>query len=209
MNDVVWYSRLAVLVGALVLIAQAVTGRAVTLMTVLAVVLLCGGFVVFIAALSATGLDLSRLWVAVEAAEAEATLSATPDLSSNDAGTTAAPPPADAPAAVPVQQAPPPREETVVEEVPPAQPASQAPARPAPSGKPLTTYDVAADSPQAGVPCPRCRALLVAGQVAVTCKECDQPQHAACWIDNHFRCNTPGCSGRGSLVAPEDEPEES
>jgi hypothetical protein len=55
MNDVIWYSRFAVLVGALVLLVQAVAGRAQGLVTVVAVLLLCIGFLVFIAALSFQG----------------------------------------------------------------------------------------------------------------------------------------------------------
>lgn len=54
MNEIVWYSRVAVLVGALVLLIQAFTGRALGVMTLLAVVLLGGGFIVFLAALALT-----------------------------------------------------------------------------------------------------------------------------------------------------------
>lgn len=56
MNDVIWYSRFAVLVGALVLLVQAVAGRAAGLITFLAIVLLCGGLVVFLVALGVEGM---------------------------------------------------------------------------------------------------------------------------------------------------------
>ena len=52
MNDLVWYSRFAVLVGALLLLVQSVTGSAVGPITLVGVLLLCIGFVVFITALA-------------------------------------------------------------------------------------------------------------------------------------------------------------
>lgn len=55
-NDIIWYSRFAVLVGALVLLVQAIAGRAAGFVTLLAVILLCVGLVVFVVALGAQGL---------------------------------------------------------------------------------------------------------------------------------------------------------
>jgi disulfide bond formation protein DsbB len=56
-NDVIWYSRFAVLVGALVLLVQAVAGRAQGVITLIAILLLCLGFLVFVSALAMQGLS--------------------------------------------------------------------------------------------------------------------------------------------------------
>lgn len=55
-SDIIWYSRFAVLVGALVLLVQAIAGRAAGFVTLLAVILLCVGLVVFVVALGLQGL---------------------------------------------------------------------------------------------------------------------------------------------------------
>jgi hypothetical protein len=56
MNDLVWYSRFAVLVGALVLLVQSVSGRGVGFVTLLGILLLCFGFLSFVAGLALQGM---------------------------------------------------------------------------------------------------------------------------------------------------------
>lgn len=51
MSEFTWYARLAVWVGAVVLIVQSVTGRGLGAMTVIAVLLLTSGFAAFLVGL--------------------------------------------------------------------------------------------------------------------------------------------------------------
>lgn len=58
MNDVIWYSRLAVWVGAGALLLQAITGRSAGFLTLLAVIAISAGLVTFLAGLAlASGED--------------------------------------------------------------------------------------------------------------------------------------------------------
>ena len=70
-NDIVWYSRFAVLVGALVLVVQAAAGRAAGFITLIAIILICAGFVVFIAALALQGMGVTRLAPRLTASESD------------------------------------------------------------------------------------------------------------------------------------------
>jgi hypothetical protein len=51
-NDLTWYSRLAVWVGAVILLVQSLTGRALGVMTVVAVLMLSIGLLAFIIGLA-------------------------------------------------------------------------------------------------------------------------------------------------------------
>lgn len=55
MSDFLWYSRLAVWAGALVLFAQALAGRGTSPLTALATICLALGFVSFLVALALNG----------------------------------------------------------------------------------------------------------------------------------------------------------
>src|SRR5579884_3155341 len=55
-ETVLWYSRYAVWVGAIVLLVQAVTGRSVGLVSLIGILLLVFGFLVFLAAIAWQGI---------------------------------------------------------------------------------------------------------------------------------------------------------
>ena len=55
MSEFVWYSRLVVWAGALVLLAQAAVGRGASFMTLFATICLTAGFVAFLCGLAITG----------------------------------------------------------------------------------------------------------------------------------------------------------
>ncbi|HZU12741.1 MAG TPA: hypothetical protein VFB58_07860 [Chloroflexota bacterium] len=55
MHEIVWYSRLAVIVGAVILLVQAVTARSTPALTVLAMVFLIVGLLAFVAGLAMEG----------------------------------------------------------------------------------------------------------------------------------------------------------
>src|SRR4051794_5555095 len=67
MDDIVWYSRFAVLVGALVLLVQALSGRGAGFVTLLGVLLLCVGLVVFAVTLGLQGIRSGDAGAAEEA----------------------------------------------------------------------------------------------------------------------------------------------
>lgn len=60
MDEGLWYSRLILWVGAIILLAEAVSGRAVALFTVVGTLCLAGGFVAFLAALALGGVREKR-----------------------------------------------------------------------------------------------------------------------------------------------------
>ncbi len=58
-----------------------------------------------------------------------------------------------------------------------------------------------------GAECPRCGNTLRLGQLAASCPVCGRTHHAVCWMENHFHCGTPDCTGHGSLEAPSTSPD--
>lgn len=187
MAEIVWYSRLAVLVGAAILLIQSVLGRAVGLLTFLAILLLCVGFVVFCISLALSEVDIRRLAPAVVGEGVEA---AVPEVE--------VAPEEPEPAVMPV----PPVESQESEPVPePSVPAARSVSAPA-ARIPVT--EVAEGSPLVDQACPSCGQAIQVGDAVAVCPVCEVPNHAACWIEHHFHCGTPGCAGRGSLDAPEE-----
>jgi hypothetical protein len=208
-SELTWYSRFAVWVGAVVLLAQAIAGRGAGVMSAFAVLILAVGFVVF---LSSLGLAGRRVRVGLdEVGRDGAPESAVTEEPSVDRGATvgeevagkmvaateAEPNEGETAGAGHVHTAVE-RTETVAETVAPSPPrvAGVLPAR-------VRTHEVGSDSTVLEVYCVHCTRRFSTGQVLVICPICGAPQHAGCWIENRFRCSTPGCSGRGSLEAPE------
>jgi hypothetical protein len=212
-SELTWYSRFAVLVGAAVLLLQSVTDRGAGPVSLIAVLLMAGGLPAFITGLiwdarTVAGTagaqpsvveEDSEIGVKSERAEPEIEeLDALPpgdslegiepdsDVSSE----------AEGPAATSLETAPP-VETSMTAPV-------EVPQSPIPSKVQLRvrTEEIAEDNRLAQAPCVHCRLPLGARAVVAFCPVCERPQHAACWIDNHFRCSTPGCTGRGSLEAP-------
>jgi hypothetical protein len=75
----------------------------------------------------------------------------------------------------------------------------------------VRTETMTAASPPVGSDCPRCEDSLQVGQLAATCPVCGRAHHAVCWMEHHFHCAVPECTGHGSLEAPQtttaqDEP---
>jgi hypothetical protein len=192
-TEVTWYARLAVWVGVVVLLIQSVTGRGNPPVTVVAVILLIGGFLVFIAGLATSG--LSRL---------------TPGLANGTADSTTGLNDRHAAAQMPVDEV---GEATVLEPAPSGAPEQEpepmrnlttatSESTSPPSWGSVLAVDVTRDAPELGSICPRCHIGIQEGQIAATCFVCGHAHHAACWTENHFHCATPGCEGRGSLEAP-------
>jgi hypothetical protein len=65
----------------------------------------------------------------------------------------------------------------------------------------VQTALLVADSVLVGQTCPRCAQALAVGQLAATCPVCGRAHHAVCWMENYFHCSTEGCTGEGSLEA--------
>ncbi|HEX8918868.1 MAG TPA: hypothetical protein VF898_10225 [Chloroflexota bacterium] len=61
MSEFTWYSRLAVWIGAAILLVQAVQKQGTSFITLVAVLLLSLGFLAFLAGLSRDGLEQRRL----------------------------------------------------------------------------------------------------------------------------------------------------
>ncbi len=66
MSEFVWYARLAVWAGAVVLLAQAISGRGTSFMTLLGVILLTTGFAAFLGGLAVGGTASATAAVADE-----------------------------------------------------------------------------------------------------------------------------------------------
>lgn len=199
LESLLWYSRYSVWVGAIVLTLQAITGRSVGLITLLAVLLLGLGFLAFIGVLSWEGLGLPlQLEPAVVEDEAPNLAAGTP------------------PASRPVIRA--------SETRPVPQRADDGPGRnratgnakqesgfaetPKVQGEPVTprlpTQALGADSPLIGASCSACAKRLREGQVVVRCPECGAIQHASCWSESGFHCGVEDCTGHGSLATPDE-----
>ena len=54
-SEIVWYGRLLVWIGALVLLAEALLGRSTAISTILGVLMLSAGFLAFLAGLATEG----------------------------------------------------------------------------------------------------------------------------------------------------------
>jgi hypothetical protein len=211
-SELTWYSRFAVLAGAAVLLIQSVTDRGAGPVSLIAVLLMAGGLPAFVAGL---------IW---DARTVSGTAGARPAVVKDDdesaASTEEAGPATDEVVSLPATDALEPVEhdsepsgETVVpaansvEAAPPVEISVSNPVQvtTTPAPKPqlrVRTEEIAEDNRLAQAPCVHCRLPLGAGAVVAFCPVCARPQHASCWIDNHFRCSTPGCTGRGSLEAP-------
>lgn len=170
LDSLLWYSRYAVWVGALVLLVQSVTGRSIAIISVVAVLMLAAGFIAFVGALS---------WAGMLPATHLPTLSQEP-LAGRRSETNESVDPASS--ALRVSDA--------------AEAHASSPVR-------LAAERLGADSALVGAACAVCGKRLSAGQVTVRCPECGAVQHVSCWTENGFVCAMEGCSGTGSLDAPE------
>lgn len=179
-DSLLWYSRYAVWVGAIVLLIQSVTGRSVGLISLFGVVLLAAGFLVFLAALSWQGLP-------------------TPPVIAG--------PVAPGPAVEPREEPSPARTARPEPEAPGAPPTQPIPIDTPPTAvqPAIPTERLSAESPLVGASCAVCGQRLAADQIVLRCPECRSVQHAHCWTDNGFACGLEGCSGAGSLTAPAHE----
>jgi hypothetical protein len=233
MSEVTWYGRFAVWVGAVVLLVQAVAGRGAGLMSLIATLLLAVGIAVFLVGLVIDASAAPAPLVSdVGASEAdrlgETAESDAPAVPVGlDPSTTLELPEASialqaADAQEDVEEAQPPPEErdtpvTAAEVDRPEGPGAHpdvlaasatapdlAPVEPAPRrlGR-IPTERLDDRSPLLGDDCVHCGHALVAGDVVAVCPLCFEPQHAQCWIDNHFRCSTPNCAGAGRLLSPD------
>jgi hypothetical protein len=103
---------------------------------------------------------------------------------------------------------PQPREKAAQAPVPPPdRELQQVPAR---TGLPVTgvaTELLSAEHVAVGTQCPRCASALLVGQLVAVCPVCGRANHATCWMENHFHCATPDCTGHGSLQEPADSTE--
>jgi hypothetical protein len=228
-SELTWYSRFAVWVGAAVLLVQAIAGRGAGLMSLIAVVLMAAGLMAFLAGLVVDGRAVrAQLEPALTESDAGLTASdasAEPDGDAGLAAVLESEPSAMAETATlssePEDSIPAPGvldsetglasprevEMTTAARFDPVSPEAQHPvprATPAAPRRSVPTHELDEGTPELGSDCPRCGKALVAGQVIAACPMCGAAQHASCWIENHFRCSTPGCAGAGSLEAPEE-----
>jgi hypothetical protein len=206
-SEITWYSRFAIWVGAIVLLVQAVAGRGAGFMSLVSVILMSVGLAGFVFGLIWDGRERR-----VIPQEAVAVPNVAPNLEETDA--TAADATAEAPVAAPDSEEAelPMEEEPEIAAPAPLEPevqvATASAPQPAAGNNRVETEEISIGSVLIGRPCIRCGNPLLLDQMAATCPVCKNPQHAACWIENHFRCSTPGCAGRGSLEAPKSSGDE-
>jgi hypothetical protein len=208
-SEITWYSRFAIWVGAVVLLVQALAGRGTGFMSFISVVLMAGGLAGFVFGLiwdARAPRPSAQAEPGVLAREPEAVLPRTDEVQAETF--------------VEVAEVEPETSSQAAETVPEdevtstarAEPEVQVSVDPAPTPMTLSnrveTEEIASGSVLIGRACVRCGRLLLMEQMAATCPVCRNPQHAACWIENHFRCSTPGCGGRGSLEAPRTSSED-
>lgn len=186
MSEFVWYSRLVVLVGALILFAQAASGRAPSVLTLFAILCVSVGLVAFLTALIMTGDPAATAGLVVESAT---------QSSSRE------------PPTQPHAAAPSPESEALSQQPPQAR-AAEPPSRVQPAEAP-ESYQVITEVVKADrkptAPCVVCSSNVQPGQVSAHCPVCRQIHHAACWVENGFRCGRGECSGSGNLQAPKRE----
>jgi hypothetical protein len=203
LETLLWYSRYAVWVGAIVLLLQAITGRSIGIITLLAVLLLGGGFLVFIAVLGWDGLGLPLQLEMVMMEDGPPPLAPAPSRPERASAGPKRKVEA-VPEDPPTNRAVEPTGETGAASGPkePETAPSNAATPQARSPVRLRTQALTADSPLVGASCGVCSKRLREGQVVVRCPECRAVQHASCWTDNGFACGVEDCRGRGSLEAP-------
>jgi hypothetical protein len=217
-SEITWYSRFAIWVGAIVLLVQAVAGRGAGFMSLVSIVLMLVGLAGFL-----FGLMWDEREPRLIREEAATVPNVEPDSEETRATEVEAahrPPEEVAVLPQPPAQAstPPEHAQVPIEEdqaaagqvsIEPEVQTTTAPAGHAASASNrVETEEIAIGSVLIGRSCIRCGNPLLLDQMAATCPVCRNPQHAGCWIENHFRCSTPGCSGRGSLEAPKSSDEE-
>jgi len=183
MSELLWWGRLGVWVGALVLVVQAVTRQSTNAVTLIGVVLLAVSFIAFLFALR------SGRWSFPETAPA--TLQR--EL------------PAGGPASRPASQTVSREKEVAASEaaVPGGLSAEKVRTGSEPPGR-VETLEVGEGDAEVEAICPRCEQRITPGDLAAKCPVCGAVEHAACWASNRFRCATPGCTGHGSLEAPQE-----
>lgn len=52
--------------------------------------------------------------------------------------------------------------------------------------------------------CLGCQQPIKSGQLVARCFVCGASHHATCWMENHFHCAREGCEGHGALEAPDE-----
>lgn len=179
MNEIVWWSRLAVWTGAVVLLAQSVSGQSTNVVTALAVVLLMGGMLGFLGGLVLPALPTRKVGVQSNEEPQPPEKTAVPSQTSRQS-----PPVSDGRTPAPVS--------------PP-----QTKAGPGTNAR-VETLEVRQGDAAYGALCPQCEQPVLEGQIIATCPLCETRQHANCWTNNRFRCGVAGCAGRGSLEAPQE-----
>ena len=170
-SEIVWYGRLLVWIGALVLLAEALLGRSTAISTILGVLMLSAGFLAFLAGLATEGRSI-RL----------------PDTETEDASVVRTESPTEPQVA---------KAESLSE---PVSDVSQSTAVSTQSR--VVTFEA---SEGEAVACMRCGQVMNPGQVAARCPVCGSAHHGSCWVENHFHCSAPDCSGHGSLEAPDED----
>ncbi len=184
LNDVAWYSRLAIWLGAAVLLVESVTARSLGIVTVLAVLALALGLLGFSGGLAFHHRGLGRLLDALAGEPLPAVQSSVHQDQT-------------APITVVEREA----VIAVAMEPTPAAPVEQIVE--SPSARGALSREVRADDALAGSECRQCGMPLELGDVAAICRRCGSIHHAACWVVNHFHCASAGCTGHGGLLAPE------
>jgi hypothetical protein len=185
-NEYVWYSRLAVWVGCVILLAQAIAGRGASVMTVAGVILLSLGFVAFVG-------TLARSSLVTDSQTGSSTVS--PPTRDSESGSGASSLDDSVGRTVAGKEEVVPTIITGVDETVTSSATS-------PVDQGIETVDVSETSAEFGSICPRCTLELKEGHISAACPLCGTTHHAACWIENHFRCSAPGCKGSGNLAAP-------
>lgn len=181
MSEVAWWSRLAIWTGAVILVAQSLTGQRSNALTVVAVVLLCLGILGFVGGLILTHVPITL--VNSPADEVRETRQSEASVVEASVGEVK------------------PRGED--REIEATAPLRQAAGEERVDGR-VQTAEVRKGDPAYGALCPRCGKRVSEGELVATCPVCGTRQHAGCWTNNRFRCSVSGCIGRGSLEAPQE-----
>jgi hypothetical protein len=233
MNDLLWYTRLLVWVGCGALLVEAVSGRSFGYLTIVAIIFLVVGLAGFMAGLALQGRSLSWLLAVAEAPPAAVTESAPRDGHPGTAFSRGEEAVIEHAPALPGETTPRQvggENVAIADEVETSRDHSTSPEPglakalsyggedlpESPRAKAMIygdedpgrarrirTEELSDRSPAAGGICPQCGSKLQPGQIGMVCWACGAAHHAGCWIDNRFRCATPGCGGAGSLEAPD------
>ncbi len=200
MSDFTWYTRLLTWVGAMVLLIESITGRPFALITVLAVIMLAAGLLLFAGGLAFEGRFTPLQFATIGEAPRQETDQIAPVVSAVAAPSRATATEEEARPDRAIEWPPIPQE-AVGETAAPLAPAPPM-SRPAVSPHGAETVEVAETDSLRGRPCFRCHESLRAGQTAALCPDCGGAHHATCWVGNHFHCAREGCGGQGGLLAP-------